>query len=152
MLIAAVAALLERDLQALDREVNAYPDESSLWEVPEGITNSGGTLVLHLAGNIQHFLGARLADSGYVRDRAKEFSARGVPRAAFSARSRRRGPPSAWPPPKWPTRSWRGIFPRWSAECECRRGSTWSTWSPTSRSTWARWTITGGWSPGTRAG
>lgn len=83
MLTEAVAALLERDLQALDREVNAYPDESSLWEVPEGITNSGGTLVLHLAGNIQHFVGARLADSGYVRDRTKEFSARGVPRAAL---------------------------------------------------------------------
>lgn len=83
MLVAAVAAILERDLQALAREVMAYPDDAALWQLPEGATNSGGTLVLHLTGNIQHFFGARLADTGFVRDRPAEFSARGVPRAAL---------------------------------------------------------------------
>jgi uncharacterized damage-inducible protein DinB len=39
--------------------------------------------VLHLAGNLQHFFGARLGDTGYVRDRSAEFSARGVTRAAL---------------------------------------------------------------------
>jgi hypothetical protein len=39
-----------------------------------------GTLVLHLAGNIQHYLGARLGDTGYVRDRPAEFARRGVAR------------------------------------------------------------------------
>jgi uncharacterized damage-inducible protein DinB len=82
MLVESVAAILDRDLQALGREVEAYPDDGALWQLPEGVTNSGGTLVLHLTGNIQHFLGARLAGTGFVRDRPAEFSARGVPRAA----------------------------------------------------------------------
>jgi hypothetical protein len=46
-----------------------------------GISNVGGTLVLHLAGNLQHYLGARLGQTGYVRDRAAEFARRDVPRA-----------------------------------------------------------------------
>ena len=54
MLIEAVAAILDRDLQALAREVAAYPDERAPWETPSGIANSAGTLALHLAG------GARL--------------------------------------------------------------------------------------------
>jgi uncharacterized damage-inducible protein DinB len=83
MLPEAVAAILDRDLQALAREVEAYPDEGSLWHLPEGAANSAGTLVLHLTGNIQHFLGARLGGTGFVRDRKAEFSARGVPRAAL---------------------------------------------------------------------
>jgi uncharacterized damage-inducible protein DinB len=83
MLVEAVAAILDRDLQALAREVKAYPDDGALWQLPEGVTNSAGTLVLHLTGNIQHFLGARLADTGFVRDRPAEFSTRGVPRAAL---------------------------------------------------------------------
>jgi uncharacterized damage-inducible protein DinB len=83
MLVEAVAAILDRDLQALAREVEAYSEEGALWQLPEGVGNSAGTLVLHLTGNIQHFLGARLADTGFVRDRPAEFSARGVPRAAL---------------------------------------------------------------------
>jgi uncharacterized damage-inducible protein DinB len=83
MLAQAVAAILDRDLQALAREVKAYPDERQLWELPEGLPNSGGTLVLHLTGNIQHYLGARLGGTSYVRDRPVEFSARNVPRATL---------------------------------------------------------------------
>lgn len=83
MLIEAVAAILDRDLEALGREVSAYPDDAALWQLPEGLLNSAGTLVLHLTGNIQHFLGARLGETGYVRDRSAEFASRGVPRAAL---------------------------------------------------------------------
>jgi uncharacterized damage-inducible protein DinB len=83
MLVEAVAAILDRDLQALAREVNAYPDDSALWQLPEGVVNSAGTLILHLTGNIQHFLGSRLADTGFVRDRPAEFATRGLPRAAL---------------------------------------------------------------------
>jgi uncharacterized protein DUF664 len=78
---AALAAILDRDLQALRREVEAYPDERALWQSVPGIINTAGTLVLHLAGNIQHYLGARLAGTDYVRDRAAEFARRDVPRA-----------------------------------------------------------------------
>ena len=81
MLPAAIAAILDRDLQALRREVEAYPDERSLWQAVPGILNTAGTLVLHLTGNIQHYLGARLGGSRYVRDRPAEFARRDVPRA-----------------------------------------------------------------------
>lgn len=43
--------------------------------------NVGGTLALHLAGNLQHFFGAILAKDGYVRDRDAEFARRNVSRA-----------------------------------------------------------------------
>jgi hypothetical protein len=31
-------------------------------------------LVLHLTGNLQHFVGAQLGKTGYVRDREREFA------------------------------------------------------------------------------
>ena len=40
-----------------------------------------GTLVLHLAGNLQHYLGARLGQTGYLRDRPAEFARRDVTRS-----------------------------------------------------------------------
>ena len=80
MLLQSVAAILDRDLRALRREVEAYPDERGLWQEVPGISNVAGTLVLHLAGNLQHYLGARLGQTGYVRDRPAEFARRDVPR------------------------------------------------------------------------
>ncbi|RPJ38944.1 MAG: hypothetical protein EHM35_03425 [Planctomycetaceae bacterium] len=85
MLVAAVAAILDRDLQALAREVAAYPDERALWQTPPGITNSGGTLAVHLAGNIRHYFGAKLGGTGYVRDRPAEFAARDLTRVTILA-------------------------------------------------------------------
>ena len=81
MLLSSVAAIFARDLGTLRREVEAYPDERQLWQEVPGITNVSGTLVLHLTGNLQHYLGARLGMSGYVRDRPAEFARRDVPRA-----------------------------------------------------------------------
>jgi uncharacterized damage-inducible protein DinB len=77
--------LLDRDLDAMQQEVSAYPDDASLWHTPTGIVNSGGTLALHLAGNLRHFIGATLGGSGYVRDREHEFAARGLSRAMVNA-------------------------------------------------------------------
>ena len=85
MLVTAVAAILDRDLQALAREVSAYPDERALWDTPPGITNSAGTLALHLAGNVRHYFGAQLGGTGYVRDRPAEFASRDVARATILA-------------------------------------------------------------------
>ena len=81
MIVSSSAAILDRDLGALEREVQAYPDERSLWTPVPGIPNVAGTLVLHLAGNLQHYIGATLGGTGYVRDRPAEFSRRNVPRA-----------------------------------------------------------------------
>ena len=76
-----IASLLARDLRALRREIEAYPEERDLWRVQPGITNPGGNLTLHLAGNLQYFIGALLGGNGYVRNRDAEFSSRDVPRA-----------------------------------------------------------------------
>jgi len=78
-----VARVLARDVKAVRRELEAYPDEASVWALPPGVANSGGTLALHLAGNLQHFFGAVLGGSGYKRDRAAEFARRDVPRSAL---------------------------------------------------------------------
>jgi hypothetical protein len=80
-MISDLKFLLQRDLAALRREVEQYPDDASLWRVLPGTANPGGNLALHLAGNLQTFLGAQLAHTGYVRDRDREFAVRGLPRA-----------------------------------------------------------------------
>jgi len=81
MLASYLTTILARDLRALRREVEAYPDDAAIWRSIPTIPNTAGTLVLHLAGNLQHFIGAELGKSGYVRDREAEFARRNVSRA-----------------------------------------------------------------------
>jgi len=81
LLAQAVGAILQRDLGTLRREIEAYPDEKDLWREVPGISNVGGTLALHLTGNIQHYLGHHLGRSPYVRNRPAEFGRRQVPRS-----------------------------------------------------------------------
>src|SRR3954468_22301268 len=82
---ADLAALLDRDLRALRRELEAYPEERQIWQPVLGLSNTAGTLALHLAGNLQHYIGARWGGTGYVRDRDAEFARRDVPRAELVA-------------------------------------------------------------------
>jgi len=74
-----LSTFFERDLNRLKQEVLAYPNTSVLWQVSEGITNSGGNLCLHLIGNLNHFIGAVLGNTGYVRNRPAEFGEKDVP-------------------------------------------------------------------------
>src|SRR5687767_3848767 len=83
------AAVICRELRTLERELNAYQSEEQVWLLPAGLPNSGGTLVLHAAGNLQHFIGTVLGGSSYVRDRDAEFQRRGVPRAELIEELRR---------------------------------------------------------------
>lgn len=76
---------MTRELATLRGDIEALPDEASLWATPPGISNSIGTLALHLAGNLQHFVGTVLGNTGYRRQRDLEFSRRGVPRAELLA-------------------------------------------------------------------
>ena len=80
MLTETLTQLFERDLQKLVTEINLYKDEDSLWVIKEGISNSAGNLCLHLIGNLNHFIGATLGNSGYVRHRDDEFSLKNIPR------------------------------------------------------------------------
>lgn len=79
----SLAAVYARELATLRMEVEAYPSDADLWKLVPGIANSGGTLALHLAGNLQHFIGAVLAGNGYRRNRDAEFGDRDVPRAVI---------------------------------------------------------------------
>ena len=77
--------LLVRELEALERELKLFSDEELIWALAPGVSNSAGTLALHVCGNLRHYVGAVLGASGYVRNRELEFSRRGVPREALAA-------------------------------------------------------------------
>lgn len=85
MLKEVLVEFFERDLRKLKEEISLYADENALWITRGDISNSAGNLCLHLAGNLNHFVGAVLGHTGYVRDRDREFAEKGVPRAALLA-------------------------------------------------------------------
>lgn len=74
--VISVAAIIERELRTLRAEIEACSDERDLWLVAPGIANPPGVLAAHLVGNLQHFIGARMGGTGYVRDRDAEFARR----------------------------------------------------------------------------
>jgi hypothetical protein len=73
------AQQFEAALLQLKNEINSYTHKDHVWEVKGQIANSSGTLALHLIGNLNHFIGAGLGNTGYIRQRDKEFSERDVP-------------------------------------------------------------------------
>jgi hypothetical protein len=85
-IVSAVRAVLLRDLDALAAQVRAYPGDAALWQPVPGIANPGGTLALHLVGNLRAYVGAELGKTGFGRDRDAEFSTRGLSRAEVLGR------------------------------------------------------------------
>ena len=81
----ALESILLRDLDKLIEELQQYPSEESLWQVAEGIKNPGGNLCLHLCGNLQHYIGAKLGHTSYVRNRDNEFAAKEISKADLIA-------------------------------------------------------------------
>jgi len=80
-MIAVFKKILLRDLDKLKSEIGLYRNEEKMWLVEQSINNSGGTLCVHLIGSLNHFIGAHLGHTGYVRDREFEFSPGVLPRA-----------------------------------------------------------------------
>jgi len=78
-MIKILSQLFLRDLEKLKAEISSFKDEKKIWEISGDIKNSSGNLCLHLCGNLQHFIGAMLGNSGYVRNRDAEFSRKDVP-------------------------------------------------------------------------
>ena len=68
-----LSRLYEQGLTKLRTEVESYPSEAALWKTGGNIPNSAGNLALHLIGNLNHFFGATIGGTGYVRDRDNEF-------------------------------------------------------------------------------
>ena len=65
----------------LHKWVDPLSDEQ-FWRNPFSHGNSVGHLVLHLTGNLNYYIGARIASTGYIRNRDLEFSeARMQPKA-----------------------------------------------------------------------
>src|SRR5215469_1997821 len=48
-----------------------------IWQRPFPYANSIGNLILHLTGNLNYYIGAQIAGTGYVRHRDQEFSDNG---------------------------------------------------------------------------
>ena len=70
--------LFTRDLARLEKEIKEYTSQESLWLTSKGVNNSSGNLCLHLCGNLQHYIGNVLGNSGYKRNRKAEFSTKGL--------------------------------------------------------------------------
>ncbi len=48
--------------------------QKQFWHNPFAYGNSVGHLILHMTGNLNYYIGARVADSGYIRHRDREFT------------------------------------------------------------------------------
>ncbi|WP_223033410.1 DinB family protein [Hanstruepera marina] len=83
MLTQTLTKLFVRDLSKLQEEINLYATESQMWQVTHGISNSAGNLALHIVGNLNHFIGAVLGNTDYVRQRDLEFSSKNVSRSTI---------------------------------------------------------------------
>src|SRR5437660_2953761 len=56
------------------RELSEPLTDKQFWTKPFPYGNSFGHLVLHLTGNLNYYIGAQIARTGYVRDRPREFA------------------------------------------------------------------------------
>src|SRR5882672_7490919 len=73
---ADIATILLRELEGFEREVVLFPDDEILWKTLPGVTNSAGNLAMHVAGNLQYYVGTVLGGTGYRRNRDAEFARR----------------------------------------------------------------------------
>ena len=55
-------------------ELAAPLTNDQFWQNPFAYGNSFGHLILHLTGNLNYYIGAQIAQTGYVRDRPREFN------------------------------------------------------------------------------
>src|SRR5436189_6391174 len=80
MLNTVLANFYERDIRKLIEEIDLFKDEKNIWQIQGTVRNSVGNLALHIIGGLNHYIGATLAHTGYVRDRDQEFIRKGVGR------------------------------------------------------------------------
>ena len=72
--IASSLAARYKKLAGVVHELAAPLNNEQFWTKPFAFGNSFGHLVLHLTGNLNYYVGAQIAGTGYVRDRPLEFS------------------------------------------------------------------------------
>ena len=73
---ALIGVLADRYAANLARvhELAAPLSNTQFWSKPFAFGNSFGHLVLHLTGNLNYYIGAQIANTGYLRDRPREFN------------------------------------------------------------------------------
>ena len=79
-MIDTLIKLFTRDLEKLASEISTFKKEDNLWRIEGDIKNTAGNLCLHLTGNLNHFIGAVIGNTGYVRHREAEFTDKDIPR------------------------------------------------------------------------
>lgn len=89
IILESLLKIFDRDLQRLEEEISLYPSDEHLWKLSGEIKNTAGNLCLHLCGNLQHYIGARLGRTAYVRNRENEFAAREIPKEQLVAEVQR---------------------------------------------------------------
>jgi uncharacterized damage-inducible protein DinB len=89
MLSKLLTEFFQRDLKALEEQLMAYKNEADIWKIAPGIANSAGNLCLHLTGNLNHFIGTALGNTGYVRQRDNEFTQSDIARESLVAELRK---------------------------------------------------------------
>jgi uncharacterized damage-inducible protein DinB len=72
--MAAVLTARYTKLAGSVRDLALPLDTEQFWTKPFPFGNSFGHLVLHLTGNLNYYIGAQIAGTGYERDRPREFS------------------------------------------------------------------------------
>jgi hypothetical protein len=72
--IASDFAAAITDFAARVHTWSASLSDDQFWRKPHGYGNSFGHLTLHLTGNLNYYIGAQIAGTGYVRDRPREFA------------------------------------------------------------------------------
>jgi uncharacterized damage-inducible protein DinB len=76
-LLETIGSGLARDYGLFAERLHALVEEVSeeeFWTRPYPYGNSIGHLVLHVTGNLNYYIGAQIAGTGYVRDRPLEFT------------------------------------------------------------------------------
>ena len=68
-----------RDFAEKVHELAGGLSEEQFWTRPYPYGNSFGHLTLHILGNLNHFIGAALAGTDYVREREREFTEQSPP-------------------------------------------------------------------------
>lgn len=68
-----LASYFENLAAKLHKWVEPLSNEQ-FWRKPYSHGNSVAHLVLHLTGNLNYYIGAQIAGTGYVRDRDREFT------------------------------------------------------------------------------
>jgi len=73
----ALSSSLAHEFRERAADLHKWVDplsDGQFWRNPFSHGNSVGHLVLHLTGNLSYYVGARIADSGYLRNRDLEFT------------------------------------------------------------------------------